>query len=117
VANDPRASQPLKDVLGKVSAALQRIADSISLQPNGLTWEDGISQLFSPMDLDHMGQRGLDLANYDTVSSQAVDCDDPGRCIWDMITQERMPMLPLGPWTKQRKGLFKQWMDNKFPRN
>ena len=111
VANDPRAGQPLKDA----SAALQRIADSISLQPNGLTWADGISQLFSPMDLDHMVQRGLNLANYDTVSTQAVGCENPGRCIWDLIIQGRMPKLPLGPWTQQRKGLFKQWIDNNFP--
>jgi hypothetical protein len=115
VANDPRAGQPLKDALGKASDALQRIADSTSLQPNGLTWEHGISQLFSPMDLAHMGPLGLDLADYQTVSTQAVDCDNPGRCIWDRISKGEMPMLPLGPWTKQRMGWFKQWIDNNFP--
>ena len=115
VANDPRAGQPLKDALGKASAALQRIADSISLEPNGLTWAHGISQLFSPMDLDHMGPLGLDLADYQTVSTQAVDCDNPGRCIWDRISKGEMPMLPLGPWTKQRMEWFKQWIDNNFP--
>jgi hypothetical protein len=115
VANDPRAGQPLKGALGKASAALQRIADSISLQPNGLTWEHGISQLFSPMDLDHMGEFGLDLGDHQTVSTQAVGCADPGRCIWDRIRGEEMPMLPLGPWTKQRIGVFKQWIDDNFP--
>ena len=116
VANDPRAGQPLKDALGNASAALQRIADSISLQPNGMTWTNGIAQLFSPMDLDHMiDPFGLDLADYQTVSTQAVNCNNPGRCIWDRISKGEMPMLPLGPWTEQRMGWFKQWIDNNFP--
>jgi hypothetical protein len=115
VANDPRASQPLKDALGQASAALQRIADSISLEPNGLTWAHGISQLFSPMDLAHMGKRGLKLGDYETVKAQAVDCGNQGQCIWDKIINEAMPKLPLGPWTQQRMGWFKQWIDNDFP--
>jgi hypothetical protein len=114
VANDPRASQPLKDALSKASAALQRIAYPISFQPNGLTWANGISQLFSPMDVDHMGHRGLDLGNYQVVSTQTVNCDS-GECIWDKISQKEMPKAPLGPWTEQRIGLFKRWIDNNFP--
>jgi hypothetical protein len=114
VASDPRASQPLKDALTKASVALQRIAYPVSFQPNGLTWANGISQLFSPMDVDHMGHRGLDLGNYQVVSTQTVNCDS-GECIWDKISQKEMPKAPLGPWTEQRIGLFKQWIDNSFP--
>jgi hypothetical protein len=114
VANDPRADQPLKDVLSKASVDLHRIAYPISFQPNGLTWANGISQLFSPMDVDHMRKRGLDLGNYQTVRTETVDCAS-GACIWDKIDRKEMPKAPLGPWTEQRIGLFKQWIDNKFP--
>jgi Ferritin-like len=108
VASDPRARQPLRDALSKASAALQRIAYPISLQPNGLTWANGISQLFSPMDMDHMGPRGLNLGDYHAVSTQTDQ-------IFDKISQKEMPKVPLGPWTEQRIGLFKQWIDNSFP--
>jgi Ferritin-like len=107
VASDPRASQPLKDALSKASVALQRIAYPISFQPNGLTWDNGISQLFSPMDIDHMSFF-VDLGVYEAVSTQTV--------IWDMISQKAMPLDPLGPWTDQRIGWLKQWMDNNFPK-
>jgi hypothetical protein len=106
VASDPRASQPVTDALSKASAALQRIADPISFQPNGLTWDNGISQLFSPMDIDHMSFL-VDLAAYDAVRTQTA--------VWDVISQKAMPLDPLGAWTDRRIGWFKQWMDSNFP--
>jgi Ferritin-like len=114
VAADARAGQPLKETLGQASAALQRIAYPISFQPNGLTWANGIGQLFSPMDVDHMKKRDLDLGDYQTVSTQTVDCGSD-ECIWDKISLQKMPKPPLGPWTDQRIGLFRQWINNGFP--
>jgi len=46
------------------------------------------------MDVDHMGHRGLDLGNYQVVSTQTVNCDS-GECIWDKISQKEMPKAPL----------------------
>jgi hypothetical protein len=114
VAADPRAGQALKDTMSAASAALQRIAYPISFQPNGLTWANGIGQLFSPMDVAHMKGLGLDLGDYQTVKTQAVG-QDSGPAIWDKISQKEMPPAPLGPWTDQRMSLFKQWIDSNFP--
>lgn len=114
VAADPSAGQALKDTMSAASAAVQRIAYPISFEPNGLTWANGISQLFSPMDLAHMKELALDLADYQAVKAQAVS-EDSGPAIWDKISQKEMPPAPLGPWTDQRMALFKQWIDGNFP--
>lgn len=101
-------NQQLQGTLRKASDALKRIAYPISFEPNGLTWANGISQLFSPMDVDHMKRRGTDLGDYDVVKENAD-------LILDMVSQELMPAPPLGSWTKQRVGYFKQWMGPSFP--
>jgi hypothetical protein len=106
VAGDTRASASLKGALNGASAAMSRIASPVSFQPNGLTWANGIKQLFSPMDIAHMAPVP-DLGDYQTVKDQTA--------IWDRVSQKDMPRLPLGPWTDQRIALFKQWMDSGFP--
>ena len=70
VAGDTRASQPLKVALNGASAAISRIAYPVSFQTNGLTWANGISQLFSPMDIDHMGSFAVDLGDYQAVKDK-----------------------------------------------
>ena len=107
VAGDTRASQSLKVALNGASAALSRIAYPVSFQTNGLTWANGISQLFSPMDINHMDSHGVDLVHYQAVKDQTA--------IWDEVSQKDMPRLPRGPWTAQRITLFKQWIDSGFP--
>jgi Ferritin-like len=113
-AGPPAAGQPLQTALTAASAALRRIAYPISSQPNGLTWANGISQLFSPMDVAHMGGLGLDLGDYQSVKSQAGGGNE-GSAIWDKVSHKDMPAAPLGPWTDQRIQLFKSWIDNGFP--
>jgi hypothetical protein len=111
--NDPRTeSYPqLRPVLTAVSAALKNIAHTISLAPNGETWANGISQLFSPMDVDHMNAIPtfrVNLGDYDDVKINA-------EAILGVVASQSMPLLPEGPWTATRINLFKQWKDRNFP--
>jgi Ferritin-like len=111
--NDARTeSYPqLRSALTEVSAALKNIAHTISLAPNGETWANGISQLFSPMDIDHMKSIPtfrVNLGDYDDVKSNV-------EAILDVVAAQSMPLLPEGPWTATRINLFKQWKDRNCP--
>jgi hypothetical protein len=103
----PQLVQALTDV----SAALKKIAHTISLKPNGGTWANGISQLFSPMDVDHMKSTfsQMNLDDYDEVKARADQ-------VLRVVNNNRMPLLPEGPWTEERKELFKKWKEASFPR-
>jgi hypothetical protein len=107
--NDSRTqSYPrLKTALTEVSAALKNIAHTISLEPNGGTWKNGISQLFSPMDIAHMKFR-FNLGDYNQAKSNAGD-------ILRTVNDRSMPELPEGPWTAARVSLFQQWINREFP--
>ncbi|MBW4631014.1 MAG: ferritin-like protein [Iphinoe sp. HA4291-MV1] len=103
----PQLVQALTDV----SAALKKTAHTISLKPNGGTWANGISQLFSPMDVDHMKsipRFPVNLGDYDDVKQNADE-------ILRVVSSKSMPLLPEGPWTEERINLFKKWKDNNFP--
>ncbi|NJR74438.1 MAG: hypothetical protein HC773_13900 [Scytonema sp. CRU_2_7] len=111
--NDSRTQpyQQLRATLTEVSAALKNIAHTISLEPNGETWTNGISQLFSPMDVDHMKSQPrfpVNLDDYDEVKNNADD-------ILRSVSSKNMPLLPEGAWTEARINLFKKWKDNSFP--
>jgi Ferritin-like len=111
---DDARTQPyhqLQQALTEVSAALKKITHTISLKPNGGTWANGISQLFSPMDVDHMKSIPtfrVNLGNYDDVKNNA-------EAILGVVFSKSMPLLPLGPWTEERINLFKQWKESNFP--
>ncbi len=111
--NDSR-TQPypkLQQALTEVSVSLKNIAHTISLKPNGGTWTNGISQLFSPMDVDHMKSQPrfpVNLGDYETVKNNAD-------VILGSVSSKSMPLLPEGPWTEARINLFKQWKDSNFP--
>jgi hypothetical protein len=98
----------LRNTLLKVSAAVNKISYPISFEPNGLTWSNGISQLFSPMDVDHMKRRLVDLDDYEFVKTNVSS-------IHDVVKDGFMPKAPLGAWTSKRVEFFKQWIDNGFP--
>lgn len=111
--NDSR-TQPypqLQQALTEVSVSVKNIAHTISLKPNGGTWTNGISQLFSPMDVDHMKSQPrfpVNLGDYETVKNNAD-------VILGSVSSKSMPLLPEGPWTETRINLFKQWKDSNFP--
>jgi hypothetical protein len=101
----------LRSALTEVSAALKNIVYTISLEPNPGTWTQGISQLFSPMDVDHMKSQprfAVNLGDYETVKNNA-------EAILGSVSSKSMPLLPEGPWTEARISLFKQWKENGFP--
>jgi hypothetical protein len=111
--NDARTqtNSKLRAALTEVSVALKNIAHLISLEPNGGTWTNGISQLFSPMDVNHMRFQPkfpVSLDDYEEVKNNAD-------AILDSVSSNSMPLLPEGPWTEERVNLFKQWKDNGFP--
>lgn len=111
--NDSRTQpyQKLRATLTEVSTALKNIAHTISLKPNGETWANGISQLFSPMDVNHMKSQPrfpVNLGDYDEVKNNAD-------AILASVSSKSMPLLPEGPWTEARINLFKKWKDNSFP--
>jgi Ferritin-like len=109
LVNDSRTQpyQQLQQALTEVSAVLKNIAHTISLEPNGGTWANGISQLFSPMDIAHM-KFLFNLADYNDAKNHADE-------ILDAVSGKRMPQLPEGSWTDARISLFNQWKDNDFP--
>jgi hypothetical protein len=113
LTDDPRTQPhlPLRQALTEVSAALKNLAHTLLLQPNGGTWLNGISQLFSPMDIAHMRNQPrfpVDLDDYEAVKSNA-------EAILESVSSKSMPLLPEGPWTDTRINLFQQWKDNGFP--
>ncbi len=114
VTEDSRSqSYPkLRQALGKVSIALKNIDHTISLEPNGGTWTNGISQLFSPMDIAHMKAirrgRPIDLDNYGEVKDRIGE-------VQRVVDSNFMPFLPEGPWTQERKDTLQKWQDNNCP--
>jgi hypothetical protein len=112
--NDPRTDPYplLVQTLVNLSAALRKIAHTISLHLKPETWENGVSQLFSPMDVDHMlqvTQNQLDLGQYENVKQHAVE-------IREVVNIGSMPPLPLGAWTSERMDAFEKWIKADFPK-
>ncbi|ODG99862.1 hypothetical protein A4S05_36045 [Nostoc sp. KVJ20] len=99
----------LRQALTEVSATLKNIAHTISLKPNGGTWTNGISQLFSPMDIAHMKPRGPILDDYNDVKNSADEI------LRQVCSKNMPPRFPEGVWTDARINLFKKWKDNSFP--
>jgi rubrerythrin len=105
-----QSNSKLQQALMQVSSALTNIAHTLSLEANGGTWSNGISQLFSPMDVAHMKNQPrfpVDLGDYETVKTNAD-------AILESVSSRSMPILPEGPWTTARINLFQQWKENGF---
>ncbi|HEV7486937.1 MAG TPA: hypothetical protein VGQ65_14760 [Thermoanaerobaculia bacterium] len=75
------------------------------------TWNKDIKQLFNSVDIEHMGEQGLDLASYATVSKRAngilrrlKDPDDP-----------MPPPEDGGPWPADKIAKFEWWAKNGTP--
>lgn len=101
----------LLSALTEVSVALKNIAHTISLEPNGGTWTNGISQLFSPMDMAHMKaipSFRVNLGDYEDVKTNIT-------AIFRTVSAKSMPLLPEGAWTDERIQRFQQWIESEFP--
>jgi tyrosinase len=74
------------------------------------TWMADIRFFFTPEDIDHMGERGIDLATYEGVKTNAVrifGATEP--------PDATMPPDPRDNWTQARWDTFKNWIVNEFP--
>jgi tyrosinase len=74
------------------------------------TWMSDIRFFFTPEDIDHMGERGIDLATYEGVKTNAVrifGATEPPNAT--------MPPDPRDNWTQARWDTFKNWIVNGYP--
>jgi hypothetical protein len=65
---------------------------------------------FTPEDIDHMGEKGIDLATYEGVKTNAVrifGATEP--------PDATMPPDPRDNWTQARSDTFKNWIVNDYP--
>ena len=77
---------------------------------NEPTWMADIRFFFTLEDIDHMGERGIDLATYWGVKTNAVrifDATEP--------PDAKMPPDPRDNWTQARWDTFKNWIVTDFP--
>ena len=70
------------------------------------TWNNPIKGYFTPIDVDHMKQRGLDLSSYTDVVANAED-------IFNQVATGNMP--PGDPWPQDWINNFGTWAENGFP--
>lgn len=74
------------------------------------TWMVDIRFFFTPEDSDHMGKRGIDLATYEGVKTNALrvlGATEP--------PDATMPPDPRDKWTQARWDTFKNWIVNGYP--
>jgi hypothetical protein len=74
------------------------------------TWMTDIRFFFRPEDIDHMGEKGIDLATYEGVKANAIrifGATEPPNAT--------MPPDPSGKWTQARWATFKNWIINGYP--
>ena len=69
------------------------------------TWMADIRFFFTPEDIDHMGKRGIDLATFEGVKTNALrifGATEP--------PDATMPPDPRDNWTQARWDTFKNWI-------
>lgn len=76
------------------------------------TWETPIRQFFNVVDVAHMLRYGMDLASYNSVTSERWR-----EKIWESISDRRMPVAPSTAWTDEMIVTYRKWLDNSFPRS
>ncbi|MFZ6759364.1 tyrosinase family protein [Undibacterium sp. Ji50W] len=71
------------------------------------TWYGNIRDMFTEIDIQHMGNQGLDLTDYDTVKDQASS-------IYSYVKSGAMP--PGAPWPADQVQTFNNWMTTGYPK-
>ena len=81
------------------------------------TWEDDIKHFFTQMNVGCMRSRRspLDLADYDSVKTKAVDILEQ----LELRVRDPTQGMPRGgrPWPQDKIDKFKEWMKDGFPRS
>ena len=87
------------------------IPDSLPITENP-TWETPIRHFFNQVDISHMLRFGMDLASYESVTS-----DRWREAIWVRVSERTMPIAPSEVWTDEMIVTYRRWLDNGFPRS
>jgi len=72
------------------------------------TFLEHIKFFFEPLDIDHMGRRGMDLATYEGVRSHATS-------IYAQTKSGTMPPEPDRRWSSNRVRTFRNWIVSGYP--
>lgn len=78
--------------------------DPIVQQP---TWFGQIRHYFTPVDIDHMAKKGIDLGTYNGVVANAVS-------IYSQTQSGAMPPDPAGRWSANRVQTFLNWITDGY---
>ncbi len=83
------------------------VADQVVASP---TYMADIRFFFRPVDVDHMGAKGIDLGTYDDVKKNAL-------AVFAHTAPPNADMPPDAPgkWSAERSQTFKNWIINGFP--
>jgi len=84
-----------------------------------------ILPLFTAIDIQHMGRRGVKLSDYSYMADPAGGSlgDSPvysdhahARSTYSYLTGETQPQMPKGgsPWTPEQLALYNEWMTDGF---
>jgi tyrosinase len=71
------------------------------------TWYDTIRLMFTPTDIEHMGNQDLDLTSYEQVQTASGN-------IYGQVASKNMP--PGNPWTADMDQTFLNWMSDGCPK-
>jgi hypothetical protein len=115
LSQDPQTPKDLASVLAGVETALQDVAGTLVLKPNGggttVGYAKDIKPLFRGIDVNHMAAQGLDLNSYDDVKNSAQE-------IYNRLTTNQQQLMPPtssgGPWSVGKIARFKQWIDDGY---
>src|SRR3954452_23101370 len=87
--------------------AANEAADQVVASP---TYMADIRFYFRPVDIDHMGAKGVDLSTYDGVKRDALAI-----FAHTVPPNAEMPPDAEGKWSAERSQTFKNWIINGFP--
>ena len=78
--------------------------------PSNVTWTNDIEKMFTPLDIDHMKTRGVDLSSYDSVKINAV-------AIYTRVKSGSMPPPGSGEdrWSTDMVNIFGCWIQQSTP--
>lgn len=75
------------------------------------TYMEHIRNFFADVDIEHMGQLGIDLSTYDGVKAKATSI-----YFQTQPPDAKMPPPPAPPWSQARSDTFRNWIVDGCPR-
>jgi hypothetical protein len=80
--------------------------------PTSVTWTNDIKKMFTPVDIQHMKTKGIDLSSYQDVKINAVQ-------IYSRVKSGSMPPPGSGeqPWSDEWVNTFGCWIQQGCPQS